>query len=47
MKSYLDQGYIDVDESYSKYRYIYPHHFHIYNGGRITYNKNYIHLYKK
>jgi hypothetical protein len=46
MKSYVELGYRDVDEAYAENKYTNPHHFHYYWGGRITYKKKYIHLYK-
>lgn len=46
LKSFTDQGYRDVDESYTENKMTNPHHFHHYDSGRVTYKKEFIHLYK-
>lgn len=47
MKTYIEMGFRDIDESYFKNKFKNPHHFHHYDGGMIAYKKEYIELYKQ
>lgn len=47
MKTFIEQGYMDVDEARELAGEWNQHHFHYYDSGRITYKKEFIHLYKQ
>lgn len=45
MKSFYELGYMDIDEARILAGEANKHHFHYYQGGMVTYKKQYIHLY--